>query len=186
MPEQMYPEDIAAEIAALNAAVDKFAAAMKETLAHMVRAENRTGWADPANAEDYYKKLLAHAAGVRLAAGQEVNIANFAMFLLYQRLRFTPTGGEQLFYLQDSRSYVGNDVLWWVKGGRGYTTDLSKAQTYTKADALAQHEMRKTDIPWPKGYIDGKTRPAVDMQYIKRSEALSAIDAASAKVEARS
>jgi predicted dithiol-disulfide oxidoreductase (DUF899 family) len=93
MLEQLEPEQIEAEIAALNAAVDNFAAAMKATLAHMVRAENRTGWADPANAEDYYKKLLAHAAAMRLAAGQEVNIANFAMFLHYQRI-VAPRGGQ--------------------------------------------------------------------------------------------
>jgi hypothetical protein len=80
---------------------------------------------------------------------------------------------EELFYLQDSRSYVGNDVLWWAKDGNGYTTDLRKAQVYTKAEAVRQHESRETDIPWPKDYIDGKTRPAVDMQYIKRDEALA-------------
>jgi len=80
---------------------------------------------------------------------------------------------DQLFYLQDSRGYVGNDVLWWVKDGNGYTTDLSKAHIYTKAEAVARHAARETDIPWPKDYIDGKTRPAVDMQYIKRAVALS-------------
>jgi hypothetical protein len=79
----------------------------------------------------------------------------------------------QLFYLQDSRDYVGNDVLWWAKDGKGYTTDLSQAQVYAKDKAIGQHEMRETDIPWPKAYIDGKTRPAVDMQYIKRDEALA-------------
>lgn len=79
---------------------------------------------------------------------------------------------EQLFYLQDSRGYVGNDVLWWAKNGNGYTTDLSKAHVYTKDEAVKQHEMRETDIPWPKDYIDAKTRPAVDMQYINRAEAL--------------
>lgn len=78
-----------------------------------------------------------------------------------------------VFYLQDSRSYVGNDVLWWAKDGKGYTTDLRLAQTYTKAEAVALHEQRETDIPWPKTYIDAKTRPAVDMQYIKRDEALA-------------
>jgi len=77
------------------------------------------------------------------------------------------------FYLQDSRSYVGNDVLWWAKGGNGYTTDLSKAETYTKDDAQRMHDSRRSDIPWPKSYIDAKTRPAVDMQYIKREEALA-------------
>lgn len=79
----------------------------------------------------------------------------------------------QLFYMQDGRSYVGNDVLWWAKGGNGYTTDLRNAQTYTKDEAQQMHNSRRSDIPWPKEYIDAKTRPAVDMQYIKRDEALA-------------
>lgn len=76
------------------------------------------------------------------------------------------------FYLQDSRSYVGNDIQFWAKDGKGCTTDVSKAHVYTKAEAVAQHNSRESDIPWPKSYIDGKTRPAVDMQYVKRAEAL--------------
>ena len=79
---------------------------------------------------------------------------------------------DQLFYLQDSRSYVGNDVLWWCEGGNGYTTDLREAATYSKDAAERKHAARETDIPWPKEYIDAKTRPAVDMQYIDRSVAL--------------
>lgn len=77
------------------------------------------------------------------------------------------------FYIQDSRDYVGNDMLFWALGGNGYTTDLRKAQVYSKADAVKQHEMRITDIPWPKDYIDAKTRPAVDFQHVKRAEALT-------------
>lgn len=76
------------------------------------------------------------------------------------------------FYLQDSRSYVGNDMLFWAKDGKGYTSDVSKAHIYTKESAQAQHNIRETDIPWPKSYIDAKTRPAVDMQYVRRNEAL--------------
>ena len=79
----------------------------------------------------------------------------------------------ELYYLQDSRTYVGNDVLWWAKDGKGYTTDLSKAHVYTKEDAVSHHNSRETDIPWPKDYIDARTRPAVDMQYIRRDEALA-------------
>jgi len=79
----------------------------------------------------------------------------------------------QVFYLQDSRSYVGNDVLWWATGGNGYTTDLRNAQTYSQDEAQRHHTSRPSDIPWPKDYIDAKTRPAVDMQYIKRDEALA-------------
>lgn len=79
---------------------------------------------------------------------------------------------NELFYLQDKRSYVGNDILWWAKNGQGYTTDLSRAEVYTKDDAIAQHKCRETDVPWPKEYIDSKTRPAVDMQYVDIDEAL--------------
>jgi hypothetical protein len=77
------------------------------------------------------------------------------------------------FYLQDSRSYVGNDMLFWAIDGNGYTTDMRKAQVYTKDEAMAQHRSRETDIPWPKEYIDARTRPAVDMQHVKRAEALA-------------
>lgn len=79
---------------------------------------------------------------------------------------------NQLFYLQDSRSYVGNDVLWWSKEG-GYTTDLSKAATFVQEEAMRMHVFRGTDIPWPVPYILMKVRPAVDMQYINREEALA-------------
>jgi hypothetical protein len=77
------------------------------------------------------------------------------------------------FYLQDSRDYVGNDMLFWAVDGNGYVTDMRKAHVYTKAEAVAQHRVRNSDIPWPKEYIDARTRPAVDMQYVKRDEALA-------------
>ena len=78
----------------------------------------------------------------------------------------------ELYYLQDNRSYVGNDMLWWAKDGRGYTTDLSKAHVYTKEEAVKQNQSRETDIPWPKEYIDERIRPAVDMQYCDKTVAL--------------
>jgi hypothetical protein len=81
---------------------------------------------------------------------------------------------SELFYLQDSRSYVGNDVMWWALGGNGYTTDLRLAQTYTREEAQSMHRARESDIPWPKDYIDGKTRPAVDFQYLSRVSILAA------------
>ena len=76
------------------------------------------------------------------------------------------------FYLQDSRSYVGNDVLWWAKGFNGYTTDLRNAHVFTLTEAQKHHDARNSDVPWPCDYIESRTRPAVDMQYIKRDEAL--------------
>jgi hypothetical protein len=76
------------------------------------------------------------------------------------------------WYLQDTRSYVGNDVVFWAKDGRGYTTDVSKAHVYTRDAAFRQAAARDTDLPWPKAYIDGKTRPAVDMQYITLADVI--------------
>ena len=46
---------------------------------------------------------------------------------------------EDKYYLQDSRGHVGNDMLFWAKDGKGYTTDLSRAHVYTKGDAVRQH-----------------------------------------------
>lgn len=69
------------------------------------------------------------------------------------------------YYLQDNRCYIGNDILFWAKDGKGYTTDTSKAQVYTRKQAYEQHESRGTDIPWLKSYINERTRPSVDMQY---------------------
>lgn len=80
------------------------------------------------------------------------------------------------FYLQDKRQYVGNDILWWAKDGRGYTTDLSMAHVYTKDEAIRQNQSRLTDVPWPKAYVDAKTRPAVDMQYVDIQVALEGTD----------
>lgn len=77
----------------------------------------------------------------------------------------------ELYYLQDSRSYVGNDMLFWCPKGLGYTTDLRKAATFTREEAQAKHNRRATDIPWRKEYIDARTRPACDMQYVNRNEA---------------
>ena len=81
---------------------------------------------------------------------------------------------DQQFYIQDSRSHVGNDALWWAKDGNGYTTDLRQAQIYDGETAYRMHAMRASDVPWPKDYIDAKARPAVDMQYINHADAMLA------------
>lgn len=76
------------------------------------------------------------------------------------------------FYLQDSRNYTGNDLMFWALAG-GYTSDVSKAEVFSLESAQRQNRDRPTDIPWPCGYINTHTRPAVDMQYVNRAEALA-------------
>ena len=70
------------------------------------------------------------------------------------------------FYLQDTRTMVGNDMMWWAKDGKGYTSDLNKAHVFTEEAANRHHKMRSSDLPWRKSYIDSKARPAVDFQYV--------------------
>lgn len=80
---------------------------------------------------------------------------------------------DQLYYLQDSRSFAGNNIIWWAKNKCGYTSDLKKAHVFEKDSAVRQNKRRATDIPWPKEYIDSKIHPVVvDIQYVKIKEAL--------------
>lgn len=73
---------------------------------------------------------------------------------------------EDQFFLQDSRSYVGNNLMWWSRNG-SYTSDLSLARAFSKDEAIRQHDSRETDIPWPVAYVAIGVRPVVDMQYIR-------------------
>lgn len=82
--------------------------------------------------------------------------------------------GELMFYVQDSRQYVGNCPLWWCPDGAGYTTRLDKAGKYTSDAAMSQHRARGTDIPWPCEQIDALRRPTVDMQDMRRLTPLTA------------
>lgn len=94
MAEPIKPDQVEREIKLLHAVVDEFAVAMKQKLTYEVAEKGRTGWSDPANAQATYHSLLANAAGVPLAAGEEVDIANLAMFLRFQRITATSTGGQ--------------------------------------------------------------------------------------------
>lgn len=75
------------------------------------------------------------------------------------------------YYLQDSRSYTGNNLMWWAKGGSGYTSNLLLAQVYTRDAAQRQHNARPTDIPWPVDYIQARAQPVVDHQHLNLAEA---------------
>lgn len=79
----------------------------------------------------------------------------------------------EMYYMQDSRMFLGNTVVWWAESG--YTANVQQAKLFTKEEADKQHTTRETDIPWPKAYIDAKTCPTVDMQHIERREAERAI-----------
>ena len=76
---------------------------------------------------------------------------------------------DDLYFLQDSRSYVGNCPLWWAKGGNGYTTRINLAHRYTKEQAFAQHKRRKTDIPWPCSMVEPLQNMTIDVQDLHKT-----------------
>lgn len=73
---------------------------------------------------------------------------------------------KDLYYIQDTRTIVGNCVLWWRPNRLGYTTDLNEAGRYTQKEALAQHRSRDTDVPWLCSEIEPLVRRTIDFQYV--------------------
>lgn len=70
------------------------------------------------------------------------------------------------YYIQDARSYVGNDMLFWTQSKGGYTTDLDKAGLFSEEEAREICSDRKTDIAWPEKHLKEVCKQVVDMQYV--------------------
>lgn len=79
------------------------------------------------------------------------------------------TPEAQLYYVQDTRTIVGNSMVWWAKDGHGYVCDIRKAHVWTKEEAYKQYAMRSTDFPWPKSYIDARISHHIDVQHCDKS-----------------
>lgn len=76
------------------------------------------------------------------------------------------------YYLQDSRGNTGDNLMFWAAGG-GYTSNLAHAEVFTEEAAFSQNASRAQDLPWPADYCEARSRPVVDMQYLKPAEALA-------------
>jgi hypothetical protein len=79
-----------------------------------------------------------------------------------------PPEAVPLYYIQDTRSFIGNCPVFWGPDGNGYTTDLRHAGKYTFEKAMRQHFMRDTDLPWLCDEIDAIQRPTVDQQDMRK------------------
>ena len=73
------------------------------------------------------------------------------------------------YYLQDSRSLTGTNVVFHRKNGCGYGTNLDELQVYTQEEAQSQHDGRATDIPLLKSLVDELSILAVDCQVLPKS-----------------
>jgi hypothetical protein len=86
-------------------------------------------------------------------------------------------GAEGAYFLQDTRSLVGNSMSFWALGG-GYTCDFTRAERFTRQKAFRQHASRATDQPWPAAYIEGHDAHHVDFQRCERKAAIEVAQAA--------
>ena len=92
-------------------------------------------------------------------------------------------GGANLYYIQDTRSFVGNCPTWWGKDFRGYVTRMDEAGKYTREEAERICK-RDTDKMWPCSMIDPLRRPTVDFQHLPtEAERVDAIAANQAEGE---
>ena len=72
---------------------------------------------------------------------------------------------EQLYYVQDQRSSVGNSMLWWKKDNCGYVCDIRKARKFTKVEIDKMLSIKDgSKRAWPVKYIDIRVQHHVDMQ----------------------
>jgi hypothetical protein len=60
------------------------------------------------------------------------------------------------YYVQNvERGYVGNNLLWWRKGGCGYTCDLGQAEVFDFEDPKFQSLLKNKKFKvWERFYID--------------------------------
>jgi len=101
--------------------------------------------------------------------GQEMmrDHANFLFKKEQRKKDFLKIAHNEFFYIQDTRTYVGNSVLWWGINGKGYTTDILSAHKYKKEEILKNFdEWRETDKFWIADHVNKHIKSHIDMQYL--------------------
>ncbi len=71
---------------------------------------------------------------------------------------------KDCFYLRDSRADVGSNCQFWSI--KGYTSNVSDAQVFSRKEAQVKFNARPTDMPLSKEHVDKLTRLRVDHQYV--------------------
>jgi len=71
---------------------------------------------------------------------------------------------ERMYYLCDTRGVTGNCLMFWRKGGAGYTYNLDDCEVYPESVAMRMHNERTSDMPYPKDVIDLLAERHVDHQ----------------------
>ena len=66
---------------------------------------------------------------------------------------------RKLFYIQN-KGYCGNCLIWWRRGGHGYTCNLDDAWKVSrkKADEICRVRETGEDVAWPADVIDSASK----------------------------
>jgi hypothetical protein len=74
---------------------------------------------------------------------------------------------EKLYCIQDTRSYIGDSVVWWRVGGRGYTYDIDQAWIVGESEARRIESIRGTDKAWPVELVEASIVRSVDISLLR-------------------
>ena len=71
------------------------------------------------------------------------------------------------YYVQ-KHGYVGNSLMWWRKGGHGYTCDIDDAEVFDGNDESFKRIIKDKEkfSAWEKDYIDLCSSRHVDSEKI--------------------
>ena len=61
-----------------------------------------------------------------------------------------PLVDDALYYVQDTRSVVGNCGSWWAVNSMGYVCCIDDAGKFTGKEVRS---LRDTDVPWPLEHV---------------------------------
>lgn len=75
------------------------------------------------------------------------------------------------YYIQYTKQFVGNSVLWWRPNRGGYTSDIDQAGIYSAEEARRIERRRDgTDKAWPRSVIDRIISQHVDAQKLPQEQ----------------
>lgn len=112
-------------------------------------------------------RLLDDTNGHHLLNGRQLReIATLALEALDARCE---PPAEPRFYIQHTKHYAGDYVLWWGPKQNGYTFDLDKAGLYTEEEAKRIEALRGQEKAWPEAMVRRAATKSVSIEYLRWS-----------------
>ena len=75
---------------------------------------------------------------------------------------------SKTYFIQDTRGYTGNSVVWWAKDAHGYTSNQDDAWEVSEEQARRIERNRDSDKAWPADIVRAAVTPHVDIQRLPR------------------